>query len=103
MSLRDVVFGEAAINYEEGKFEKLPLVGVVFRPDYNRVSANAGNMQAFAESSSRPHYHYGEYISGSSVRGDATSIFTKIRETVRKAAETHMCLMSVAGSLMDDR
>ena len=80
MKLRDVVFGEAAINYEEGKFEKVPMLGVVFRPDYNRVSVPAGDMQAFAESPSRPHYHYGEYISGSAVRGDADAVFAKIHK-----------------------
>jgi hypothetical protein len=90
MAHRDVVFGEAALNYEEGKFEKLPLLGVVFRPNYNRVSVNTGNMKAFAESASRPNYYFDEYISGSAVRGGATAIFTKIRETVRWRASGYV-------------
>ena len=79
MQLKDVVFGEAAINYEEGKWENVPTKGLFFRPDYNRVSASAGDMQAFAESRGRPQYHYGEYISGSAVRTDAGAVFEKIR------------------------
>ena len=91
MNLRDVIFGEAAFNYEEGKFEKVPIFGVVFRPNYNRVSVNAGNMRAFVESAGRPNYHFGEYISGSAVRGDASTIFTKIKETVRQRKEAKVC------------
>ena len=82
MQLRDVVFGEAAINYEEGKWENVPDKGLLFRPDYNRVSASAGDMQAFAESRDRPRYHYGEYISGSAVRTDSGAVFEKIRSGV---------------------
>ena len=85
LQLRDVVFGEAAINYEEGKFENVnkgDKLEVVFLPDYNRVTVEAGEMQAFAESKAHPHYHYGEYISGSAVRGDAGGIFEKIRSSV---------------------
>jgi hypothetical protein len=82
LELKDVVFGEAAINYEEGKWEYVPNKGPLFRPDYNRVSASAGDMQAFAESRSRPQYHYGEYISGSAVRGDADLVFEKVRSGV---------------------
>ena len=79
MQLKNVVFGEAAINYEEGKWENVPTKGLLFRPDYNRVSASAGDMQAFAESRDRPQYHYGEYISGSAVRTDAGAVFEKVR------------------------
>jgi len=77
MRLTDVVFGEAAINYEEGKWE-----GLLFRPDYNRVRAFTGDMQAFAESRDQPKYHYGEYISGSAVRTDAGDIFEQVRSGV---------------------
>jgi hypothetical protein len=83
MQLRDVIFGEAAINYEEGKFEKVPWFGIVFRPDYNRVDTKTGNMQSFAGSADRPNYHYGEYVSGSAVRADAGAIFAKIKNAVR--------------------
>jgi len=56
---------------------------IVFRPDYNRVTVEAGDMQAFAEAKDKPRYHYGEYISGSAVRNDAGDIFQKIRASVR--------------------
>ena len=82
MQLTDVVFGDAAINYEEGKWENVPGKGLFFRPDYNRVSASAGDMQAFAESRDRPRYRYGEYISGSAVRTDSGAVFEKIRSGV---------------------
>jgi len=82
LQLKDVVFGEAAINYEEGKWEIVPGKGLLFRPDYNRVSASAGDMQAFAEPRNRPRYHYGEYISGSAVRTDSGAVFEKVRSGV---------------------
>lgn len=86
LQLEDVVFGEAAINYEEGKWEILPNKELLFRPDYNRVSASAGDMQAFAESRGRPQYHYGEYISGSAVRTDAGAVFEKVRGGMQRNA-----------------
>ena len=88
IKLGDVIFGEAAINYEEGKFEAVPGGGgdPVFRPDYNRVTAEAGDMQAFAESNDFPRFHYGEYISGSAVRNDASVLFHKIRTSVNRNA-----------------
>ncbi|KAH8647849.1 phosphorylase superfamily protein [Xylariales sp. PMI_506] len=80
IKLRDVVFGEAAINYEEGKFETVDNGDVLFRPDYNRVSVEAGDLQAFASAQGDLGYHYGEYISGSAVRSDAGAVFDKIRQ-----------------------
>lgn len=83
MKLRDVIFGEAAINYEEGKFEMSKDTGkVMFLPDYNRVAVEAGEMQGFAESRTQDGLHYGEYISGSAVRGDAGEVFGRIRSSV---------------------
>jgi len=82
LQLKDVVFGEAAINYEEGKWVNLPTKGLFLSPDYNRVSASAGDMQAFAESRGRPQYHYGEYVSGSAVRTDAGAVFKKVHDGV---------------------
>jgi len=82
--LKDVIFGEAAINFEEGKWERDPVDGAkIFKPDYDVVRTPAGDMQAFAESKERPQYHYGEYISGSAVRHDASDVFKNIRTNVR--------------------
>lgn len=83
MNLTDVVFGEAATNYQEGKMDYVD-GEFLMRPDYNRVPYDAGDMQAFAEAPSRPNYHYGEYLSGSSVRTDAKLIFERIHMNVRK-------------------
>jgi hypothetical protein len=66
--LKDVIFGEAAINCEEGKWENVQGEGLVFRPDYDIVRTPSGDMQAFADSRERPQYHYGDFISGSAVR-----------------------------------
>ncbi|KAF1962461.1 purine and uridine phosphorylase [Byssothecium circinans] len=85
MKLTDVVFGEAATNYQEGKMDYVD-GEFLMRPDYNRVLYDAGDMQAFAEAASRPTYHYGEYLSGSSVRTDASIIFEKIRRNVNRNA-----------------
>lgn len=81
--LEDVIFGEAAINFEEGKWENNPSrTEKVFKPDYDVVRTPAGDMQAFAESKDRPQYHYGDYISGSAVRNDASDVFKNIRTNV---------------------
>lgn len=85
MKIADVVFGEAATNYEEGKLDYTN-GEFVHRPDFNRVLYDAGDMQAFAEAESRPRYHYGEYLSGSSVRTDASLVFDRIRKNVNRNA-----------------
>ncbi len=83
--LKDVILGEAAINYEEGKWEKKEGdTAAIFKPDYDIIRTPAGDLQAFAESKERPNYHYGEYISGSAVRHDSSTIFDKIRTTVSR-------------------
>ncbi|KID82339.1 Phosphorylase superfamily protein [Metarhizium guizhouense ARSEF 977] len=87
LALRDVVFGEAAINYEEGKWEAQgPGGNAVFLPDYKPVAVEAGDMQGFTKSHTRRGIRYGEYISGSSVRGDAAQVFEKIRSSVGRNA-----------------
>lgn len=83
IKLRDVIFGEAAVNYEEGKWEAGESGAARFQPDYKPVTVEAGNMQAFAESRKQAGVHYGEYMSGSAVRGDAGWIFERIRSSVR--------------------
>lgn len=79
--LEHVVFGETAVNYEEGKFEEKDGVKV-FSPDYDVVQSPSGDMQAFAQPKTNLRYHYGQYISGSAVREDATAIFEKMRSQV---------------------
>jgi hypothetical protein len=81
MNITDVVLGQAATNYEEGKMEYVKKQ-LFLRPHYNRVKCEAGDLQAFADAPSRPTYHYGEYISGSSVRTDTNLIFEKLRKHV---------------------
>lgn len=85
LKLTDVIFGEAATNYQEGKMVYKENEWVML-PDYNRVPYDAGDMQAFAEAVSRPTYHYGEYLSGASVRTDAKQIFERIHLNVNRNA-----------------
>lgn len=80
--LKDVIFAESALNYEEGKVELLEGNAVGFRPDFNTVRIPAGAMQAFADSPKRPDYHFGDFLTGSAVRGDASAVFERVKETV---------------------
>jgi len=89
--LKDVVFGEAATNYEEGKWVKGEDNELTFLPDFDTLRAPTGDMQSFAESEEKPKYHYGDFISGSAVRTDANSIFKQIRSTVRPAVLACQC------------
>ena len=82
IALGHVIFGENAVNLEEGKFKKSSTGEVEFIPDYNIISVRTGDMQAFADDGAHAGYHYGDYISGSAVRGDAQVIFAKIRHQV---------------------
>lgn len=83
--LGDVIFGEAAFNFEEGKFQQLPTGEVMFAPDYNMIRVNAGDIEAFAEDDTeRRGYHYGVFISGSAVREDAAMLFDKFRSQVNR-------------------
>ncbi len=91
-----MIFGEAAVNYEEGKWEK----GegdkeAVFRPDYDLIRTPTGDMQAFADSNDRPQYHYGDYISGSAVRHDASAVFKQIRSNVRAQSRSPEPILTV--------
>jgi len=54
----------------------------VFKPDFDPIRVPTGDMQAFADSPSRPQYHYGDYISGSAVRHDASAAFKQARANV---------------------
>lgn len=80
--LTDVIFGDSAINYEEGKWavEK----GVkVFKPEFRMIEGKAGEISSFAQNRREPKYKYGTYISGSAVRQDAEEIFSQLGENVR--------------------
>ncbi|KAH7075153.1 hypothetical protein FB567DRAFT_632698 [Paraphoma chrysanthemicola] len=78
LQISDVILGEAATNYEEGKLEYVN-EELLLRPHYRRVIYPVGDLAAFVNAPSRPNYHYGEYISGSLVRKDASLLFEKIR------------------------
>lgn len=80
--LGDVILAESAFNYEEGKYLVDDKGNVTFRGDFDKITVSAGYMQSFAESPERPQYHFGDIMTGSSVRTDAAALFSKIRLTV---------------------
>jgi hypothetical protein len=64
----------------------------VFLPDFNPISVQAGDMQAFADDDVGDDYHYGEYMSGSAVRTDAALVFEKIRTQVSPLCRSRMSI-----------
>ncbi|GAQ47335.1 hypothetical protein G647_01848 [Aspergillus niger] len=84
IKLEDVIFGDMAINYEEGKWvvekgQKL------FKPSYRTIECRTvASIVGFTQSSLEPTYKYGGYISGSAVREDANEIFDLLRTSVSR-------------------
>jgi hypothetical protein len=77
----NVIFGEKALNYEEGKW-KLIDEKPVFMPDSKTVGTNSENMSDFVTSKGRPTWKYCDYISGCAVRMDSKEIFDRVKKGV---------------------
>ncbi|ETI29395.1 hypothetical protein G647_01848 [Cladophialophora carrionii CBS 160.54] len=75
VELGQVIFGDAAMSYEEGKWG-YKSGELEFMPDYDLVRISLSRMAGFAARKSR--YKYGDYVSGLSVREDAVKIFERI-------------------------
>ncbi|OJJ78118.1 hypothetical protein ASPBRDRAFT_656341 [Aspergillus brasiliensis CBS 101740] len=90
IKLEDVIFGDMAINYEEGKWvvekgQKL------FKPSYRTIERRTVVcIVGFTQSSLEPTYKYGGYISGSAVREDANEIFDLLRTSVSLTSPIEM-------------
>jgi hypothetical protein len=80
--LKDVIFGDAALNYEEGKWV-IENGNQLFQPEFSKIETTAGNISSFAENKEEPTYKYGTYVSGSAVRQDADAIFKELGSHVR--------------------
>lgn len=80
----DVIFGDSALNAEEGKYTVNKAGKTVFLPDYHPVDVRIGDMQAFADDGNRLGTHYGDFITVSAFRGDGPQIFNRINTQVRK-------------------
>ena len=83
-SLEDVVFGEQAMNYEEGKWT-VNNGRTEFMPDVRICKVEGASMAAFIKDANQPIYKCGDFISGCAVRMDAGHIFDRIKSTVRLA------------------
>jgi hypothetical protein len=79
--LKDVIFGERALNYEEGKWavEKGELI---FLPDTKVLDTKSARMDGYVKELERANYKYGDYISGCALRMDAQHIMHRVRLTV---------------------
>ncbi|CAI6099603.1 unnamed protein product [Clonostachys chloroleuca] len=80
IAIEDVIFGERALNYEEGKWA-LKDDKVTFKPDIKVAEVKGTAMDGFIAQANQPLYKYGDYISGSAVRMDASSIFDRVKNT----------------------
>ncbi|KPI43114.1 uncharacterized protein AB675_1807 [Cyphellophora attinorum] len=90
--LEDVVFGEKAINYEEGKWSLDPETKKpVFAADVKTVDAQSSSMGGFLQKyHHRTEWKHGDYISGCSVRLDADAVFKSVRSYLRNAGALEM-------------
>src|ERR1700761_3553206 len=77
---------DSAFNFEEGKYYTDADGALSFQGDWDKSTIATGNMQAFAESSKNPNYHYGDFMSGSAVRGDAPQRFEMIHKSVSRGS-----------------
>ncbi|KAL3247308.1 hypothetical protein ABHI18_012456 [Aspergillus niger] len=84
INLEDVIFGDTAINYEEGKWV-VENGHKLFKPSYRTVEQRTvASIVGFTHSGWDPTYKYGGYISGSAVREDANEIFNILRTNVNR-------------------
>jgi hypothetical protein len=57
-----------------------------------QTDASAGDMCAFADTKGGGQYHYGAFISGSTLGSDVNSIFSQVRSNVGEGYEIFMDL-----------
>lgn len=82
----DVIFGDGALSYEEGKWGYVN-GQLQFKPDYDIVRLELAELQSFAEGRNR--YKHGEYVSGMAVQEGAANIF----DTITKQVSYHIPLI----------
>ena len=80
--LEDVVFGDRATNYEEGKWKAETDGQLTFLPDTKIFDTKSAAMDGFVEGIRRVNYKYGDYISGCALRMDAQHIMDRVRHQV---------------------
>lgn len=88
--LEDVIFGERALNYEEGKWESAD----VFAADYNLVKTPGDTLERYVTFSNQRAYKHGDFISGCAVRLDAAHIFDRVKMAVSDIYKTERSRLS---------
>lgn len=83
--LGDVIFGERALNYEEGKTvpPSPPETKYGFLPSTNILTTGSERMDGYVTRVNRELYKYGDFISGCALRLDAQEILTRVQKEVR--------------------
>ncbi|EXK76430.1 hypothetical protein FOQG_18827 [Fusarium oxysporum f. sp. raphani 54005] len=80
IAVEDVIFGERALNYEEGKWA-LKDDQVVFKPDVKVAEVKDAAMGGFIAQADQPLYKYGDFVSGCAIHMDASFIFDRVKNT----------------------
>lgn len=77
-----MVFGEAAINHEEGKWH-MEAGTLTFRPNYEVLRMDGEKMESFVKAQDRPdELTYGDFVSGCAERADVEQVLCRIRSQV---------------------
>lgn len=77
-SIGNVIFGQTALNYEEGKHVLKDNVRL-FQPSTNLINCQDVGLAAFVKNANKPElYKYGAFASGCAVRTDAGEILDRI-------------------------
>jgi hypothetical protein len=79
-----VIFGERALNYEEGKWESAD----VFAADYNLVKTPGDTLERYVAFSGQRTYKHGDFISGCAVRMDAAHILDRVKMAVSELEQS---------------
>ncbi|KAI1388494.1 uncharacterized protein F4822DRAFT_429113 [Hypoxylon trugodes] len=79
-SCEDVIFGEKALNYEEGNW-KIENGAAVFSADAHILKVGGECIEGFVQQAEREDWKYGDFISGCAVRMDAAHILDRVRKT----------------------
>lgn len=78
-----MIFGERALNYEEGKW-RMENGTPVFSADAHTLRVSGECMEGFIQQTERQDWKYGDFLSGSAVRMDAAHIFDRVKSTVSR-------------------
>lgn len=90
----NVIFGQCALNYEEGKVHVGEDGIADFKPDAFPLHPKASetvNLSLFVTGSDQSRYKCGDFASGCAVRLDAQNILDRVARDVCEQASTLKC------------